>query len=104
MGTLKSLSRGLNYLDLSRTGLTTKCIAKIAETLSQSQTLLTSLRTLKFADNGQKGEDFSVSKVLIQTYIVLFTKFCILEEEVFRLYICFCLVHCSLFLKVFVFV
>ncbi|XP_025116030.1 F-actin-uncapping protein LRRC16A-like isoform X17 [Pomacea canaliculata] len=59
MGTLKSLSRGLNYLDLSRTGLTTKCIAKIAETLSQSQTLLTSLRTLKFADNGQKGEDFS---------------------------------------------
>ncbi|KAK7492243.1 hypothetical protein BaRGS_00016540, partial [Batillaria attramentaria] len=56
-GTLKSLARGLSYLDLSRTGVTTRCLSKMAETLSQSETLLASLQTLKLADNGQKGED-----------------------------------------------
>ena len=61
MGTLKGLARGLNHLDLSRTGVTTRCLSKMADTLSQSQTLLGSLQTLKLAENGQKGEDMGVS-------------------------------------------
>ena len=60
MGTLKSLARGLSHLDLSRTGITSRCVNKVADTISQSQTLLASLQTLKVAENGQKGEDVAV--------------------------------------------
>ena len=60
MGTLKSLARGLSHLDISRTGVTTRCLSKMADTISQSQTLLASLQTLRVADNGQKGEEMGV--------------------------------------------
>ena len=60
MGTLKSLARGLSHLDLSRTGITSRCLNKMADTVSESQILLASLQTLKVAENGQKGEDIAV--------------------------------------------
>ncbi|KAK6185439.1 hypothetical protein SNE40_007675 [Patella caerulea] len=59
VGSLSNLSKGLTSLDLSKTGLTTKCLNKIAESMSQSSTISSTLQTLKLADNSLKAEDLS---------------------------------------------
>ncbi|XP_050395168.1 F-actin-uncapping protein LRRC16A isoform X3 [Patella vulgata] len=59
VGSLSNLSKGLTSLDLSKTGLTTKCLNRIAESMSQSSTISSTLQTLKLADNSLKAEDLS---------------------------------------------
>ncbi|KAK7114213.1 F-actin-uncapping protein LRRC16A-like isoform X3 [Littorina saxatilis] len=73
MGTLKSLSRGFHHLDISRTAITSRCLSKAADTISQSQSLLSSLQTLKVAECGQKGEDISGLYLLLAQPNVLTT-------------------------------
>ena len=70
MGTLKSLSRGLNSLDFSHTGVSARCLGKVGETIAQSETLLSSLQTLKLADNSsQKHEDIGVRNPLLSMLV-----------------------------------
>ena len=61
LGALTHLPCGLTSLDMSRTGVSTKCLNKVGEVLAQSPNILASLTTLKLNDNGLKGEDFPVS-------------------------------------------
>ncbi|XP_035826873.1 F-actin-uncapping protein LRRC16A [Aplysia californica] len=57
-GAIKTLPCGLSHFDLSRTGISSRCLNKVGEVLSQSPNVLASLSTLKLNDNGFKGEDF----------------------------------------------
>ncbi|GAB1597646.1 uncharacterized protein LOC115210256 [Argonauta hians] len=59
LGFLSKINRGLIYLDLSKSGLTTKGINKLCETMSSSSVIQKSLKTLKIADNPMKGEDMT---------------------------------------------
>ncbi|KAK3754087.1 hypothetical protein RRG08_024163 [Elysia crispata] len=58
LGSLKHLPCGLSSFDMSRTGVSTKCLNKVGEVLSQSANIMASLCILKLNDNGLKGEDF----------------------------------------------
>ncbi|KAH9494586.1 F-actin-uncapping protein LRRC16A [Bulinus truncatus] len=57
MGALKHLSSGLSYFDISKTGISTKCLNKVGEMLAQSKNITVCLNTLKVNDNGQRGDD-----------------------------------------------
>ena len=61
LGSLSKLSRGLTYLNLSKTGLTGKGINKLAETMCASSVIRNSLQTLKISDNPVKGDEVTVS-------------------------------------------
>ncbi|CAL1543968.1 unnamed protein product [Lymnaea stagnalis] len=58
LGAITKLPCGLTYFDISKTGITTKCLNKVAEVLAQSPNVLPTLTTLKLNDNGLKGEEF----------------------------------------------
>ncbi|XP_067651117.1 F-actin-uncapping protein LRRC16A-like isoform X1 [Haliotis asinina] len=59
MGSLSNQAKGLVYLDVSKTGMTTKGLNRIADTMGGSACIPNTLRTLKLAENGQKGEDLT---------------------------------------------
>lgn len=64
LGAIKILPDGLTTFDISKTGVSTKCLNKVGEMLSQSPKIIAGLTTLKLSDNGLKGEDFPVSFLL----------------------------------------
>ncbi|GFN95855.1 leucine-rich repeat-containing protein 16a, partial [Plakobranchus ocellatus] len=57
LGALKHLPCGLTTFDMSRTGVSTRCLNKVGEILSQAPNVMASLMTIKINDNGLKGED-----------------------------------------------
>ncbi|ESO83066.1 hypothetical protein LOTGIDRAFT_223005, partial [Lottia gigantea] len=59
VGTLSNLSKGLTSLNLSKTNISTKGINKIAEIMSQSSTISSTLQTLILADNSIKPDDLT---------------------------------------------
>ncbi len=59
---LTRLPKGLTQLHLVSTGLTTKGINRLAEALSGSQYILSSLKTLNLRGNLLKGDDITVSE------------------------------------------
>lgn len=61
LGTIKLLPCGLTSFDVSKTGLSTRCLNRIGEVLLQAPNILAGLATLKINDNGLRGEDFPVS-------------------------------------------
>ncbi|XP_059156102.1 F-actin-uncapping protein LRRC16A-like isoform X2 [Physella acuta] len=58
LGAIKILPDGLTSFDISKTGVSTKCLNKVGEMLSQSPKIVAGLKSLKLSDNGLKGEDF----------------------------------------------
>ncbi|XP_041375967.1 F-actin-uncapping protein LRRC16A-like isoform X3 [Gigantopelta aegis] len=71
MGSISNLSKGLVSLDLSKTGLTSKGLNRIAETIAGSENIPLTLSTLILADNGQKGEELtSIYNFLAQSNVV----------------------------------
>ena len=61
IGSLSSLGKGMTYLDLSKTRLSTKGIRAIAETMSKNSQVFSSLQTLKLAElSSSKPEDLQV--------------------------------------------
>ena len=62
IGSLSCLGKGLTYLDLSKTKLSTKGIKAIAEMMSKNSQVFSSLQTLKMAElASSRGEDLQVS-------------------------------------------
>jgi hypothetical protein len=61
IGSLKNLSKGLVHLDISNTRIMGKGVNKVAESLSQSPTIVQSLHSLNISDNPGKGEDMQVT-------------------------------------------
>ncbi|XP_048748986.2 F-actin-uncapping protein LRRC16A-like isoform X4 [Ostrea edulis] len=57
IGSLKNLSKGLVHLDISNTRIIGKGLSKVAESLSQSPTIVQSLHSLNISENPGKGED-----------------------------------------------
>ncbi|BFZ13041.1 hypothetical protein BsWGS_16081 [Bradybaena similaris] len=57
-GTIKLLPCGLTSFDVSKTGLTTRCLNRIGEVLLQAPNILAGLAILKINDNGLRGDDF----------------------------------------------
>ena len=62
IGSLSSLGKGMTYLDLSKTKLSTKGIKSVAEIMSKNSQVFSSLQTLILAElSGGKAEDLQVS-------------------------------------------
>ncbi|RUS81388.1 hypothetical protein EGW08_010826 [Elysia chlorotica] len=84
LGALKHLPCGLSSFDMSRTGVSTKCLNKVGEVLAQSPNIMASLSTLKLNDNGLKGEDFPLlynclAQPNVITYLDLSSTDCALD-------------------------
>ncbi|CAG5130852.1 unnamed protein product, partial [Candidula unifasciata] len=58
LGTIKLLPCGLTSFDVSKTGITTRCLNRVGEVFLQAPTVLAGLNSLKINDNGFKGDDF----------------------------------------------
>ena len=58
---LSKLSSGLVYLNLSRTGCTSKGINRLAEALNNNRFMSTSLQTINLSHNTLRGDEISVS-------------------------------------------
>ena len=66
IGSLSSLGKGMTYLDLSKTKLSTKGIKSVAEIMSKNSQVFSSLQTLILAElSGGKAEDLQVSVVYV---------------------------------------
>lgn len=60
LGGISHLTSALTSLDISKTGISTKCLNKVGEMLAQCPRVMVGLTTLKVNENGLKGEDFIV--------------------------------------------
>ncbi|KAI8790988.1 leucine-rich repeat-containing protein 16A, partial [Biomphalaria glabrata] len=58
LGGISHLTSALTSLDISKTGISTKCLNKVGEMLAQCPRVMVGLTTLKVNENGLKGEDF----------------------------------------------